>query len=164
MSLPMYVRSPTGNDAGFLLDSWLKSFRTSWSVKKIPTHLYYVHQRRLVEGLLTSPYSTVLVGCDEESPKVIWGWICAEVVDSALVIHYVYVKELFRSHGLASTLVRMLVEAEQKQGDLRAIMYTHDTKVTNRLIAGLRETGAIPEDMPVVYNPYLLNARLEDDA
>ena len=154
-SLPMYVRGPTRTDAGFLLDSWLRSYQHSWSVKRIEPSLYYRHQQEITEDLLTR--STVLVGCDAESPDVIWGWVCAEVIGDALVIHYCYTKEVFRGRKVASALIKMILDAEKAQGwSPNALVWTHDTKSADHFIAGLRGNGTIDPSLPAMFNPYVL--------
>lgn len=159
----MIVRGPVRTDAGFLLDSWLRSYQHSWSVKRIEPSLYYRYQQKLAEELLTR--STVLVACDELAPDVIWGWICAEVINDALVVHYCYTKEIFRARGVASALVKQILDAEAAQGWApRALCWTHDTKVADKFVAGMRGNGTIDPSLPSFYNPYLLREEyLEDE-
>lgn len=155
--IPTKVRGTIGADGPFIQDSWLRSYQHAHGVKKVEPWLYYRRHGELIERLLLR--NTVLVACDPQQQQVIWGWVCAEIFDdSALCIHYAYTKELFRGQRIASHLVRMMLDAEEAQGrPIKALVWTHDTKASDKWVAGMKANGTLPEDMPTLYNPYLLH-------
>ena len=145
--LPIQVRKAGRADIPFITSSWLRSFRDGYLVRSIPNTVYYYQHHKILEALL--PRSVVLIACNEENPDQILGWICAEVVDTALVIHYMYVKQPFRKFGIAKRLVGILEESESPP----AVMVTHSTPISRPII----------KDKGWVYNPYLLFATLPAD-
>lgn len=135
------VRPARRSDAAFVASSWLRSYRDAPAVVAVPSRTYFYWQHRVVEALLAR--SAVLVACSPDDPDTIVGWACAEAMEGALVLHYVYVKHDFRRYGVARALVRALQEAEPGSGQLFA---THATRKALRV---MRDNG-------VFYNPFLM--------
>jgi hypothetical protein len=146
-ALPVLVRKAQRSDIPFITSSWLRSNREGFFVRSVGNTVYYHQHHKILEQLL--PRSVVLVACNEDDPDQILSWICAEVVDTALVIHYIYTKKPFRKFGLAKRLVNLLEESESPP----AIMVTHSNPSMRPL---LREKN-------IIYNPYLLFSSLPDD-
>jgi len=145
-ALPVEIRRARKSDIPFITSSWLKSNRYGYMVQSVPNTAYYYQHHKILEQVI--PRSVVLVACNHEDPDQILGWMCAEVVDTAMVLHYVYVKKSFRKFGLATRLV----ETMRKVEDPPAIMTTHSN----------REVRDILEDKEIMYNPYLLFANLPE--
>lgn len=147
--LPVQIRRATKRDIPFITSSWLKSFRDGYFARGIPNTTYYYHHHRILEQLL--PRGITLVVCNEEDPDQILGWCNAEVVDTALVLHYVYIKHPFRKFGLAKRVVELLLETEKPP----AVIYTHKTPTASKIMKD--------RDFNWIYNPYLLFNTLPDD-
>ncbi len=135
------VRPATRNDAAFVASSWLRSYREAPAAVAVPSRTYFYWHHRVIEVLLGR--SAVLVACDPRRPDTIVGWACAEAMEGALVLHYVYVKHSFRRAGVARALVRALQASEPGSEQVFA---THATRKSFRL---MRDAG-------IFYNPYLL--------
>jgi len=146
MTLPVELRRARKSDIPFITSSWLKSHRYGYSSQSVPNTVYYHQHHKILEEVI--PRSVVLVACNHEDPDQILGWMCAEVVDTAMVIHYVYVKKSFRKFGLAKRLVQTMAEVE----DPPAFMCTHSN----------REVRDIVEKKEIIYNPYLLFDKLPE--
>lgn len=146
-ALPVRIRRATKRDIPFITNSWLRSLRNAPQVQGIPNNTYYYQHHKLLEQLI--PRSVVLVICNENDEDQILGWCCAEVVDTALVVHYVYIKHPFRKLGLATRLVKLLEESEQPP----AIMHTHMTEIGRRIV----------KEKDWVFNPYLAWTKLPED-
>lgn len=146
-TLPIQVRGAAKTDIPFITSSWLRSYRDGYLVRAIPNTVYYYQHHKILEHLL--PRSIVLVACNEQDPDQILGWICAEVIDTALVVHYVYTKQPFRKFGIAKRLVDLLQETEQPP----AVMVTHNTQMARPIIKAKKW----------IYNPYLLFSTLPAD-
>ncbi len=121
-------------DKFFILSSWLRSYRKSDAVKGINNTVFYGQHHQLVETLLSSERVGILY--NEEEPDQIIGWICVD--NTPGVLHYVYVKNVFRRNGLANDLIASACPHVQQ--------YTHLTPVVDKLT----------RLKLAVYNPYLL--------
>lgn len=156
MAHNILLRPARNTDVPLITSSWLQSFRGSDAKGKkrfrrggyfqegVPNRFYYYYHQKVLETIV--PNSIVLVACLEESPDTILGWCCAQVVDTALIFHYVYVKGGFRKFGIAKRLVNALLESEKPP----AVFVSH-------LVPTLK--GRI-KDMGWMYNPYLLFMKL----
>lgn len=115
--LPVLVRPVIEADLGFILNSWLKSYRDSAWAKAMPAGVYYAHHEVVAKLLLlrASQAERAFVICDESDPEHLFGWIVANENAGGAVLHFVYVKSTYRGKGLARRL-------------LSAAGITHDSK------------------------------------
>lgn len=120
-SIHYLIRKAIPEDIPFITNSWLKSYRQSGDVKMIPNNQYFHYQHKMVEHLV--PKSIVLVAADKDDMGIIKGWICAEVIPNALLLHFVYVKNDYRRMGIGSALLRFIEEYEQPP----VVITTHST-------------------------------------
>lgn len=156
MAYNILVRPARATDVPFISSTWLKSFRGEEAKGKkhynrggygsegIPNRFYYYYHHKVLETLI--PESVILVACLESSPDTILGWACYQIVDTALVLHYVYTKFNFRKFGVATRLLKEIFEAEKPP----AVFVTH---LMPHLKRRVREKGWL-------YNPYLLYMKL----
>lgn len=119
-NLPIRLRTANPEDVSFIFNSWLKSYRTSEMCKPMTNEVYFAEQHRLIENLVTS--CKVIIACNEQDPKHLYGWICAGDTDGIFTLHYIYIKQAFRKMGLA----KMLLEICGHDGSTMGI-YTHHT-------------------------------------
>ena len=139
-ALPVEIRRARKSDIPFITSSWLKSNRYGYFAQSVPNTVYYHKHHKILEEII--PESVVRVACNHEDPDQILGWMCADVVDTAMVIHYVYVKKSFRKFGLATRLVKTMADVEKPP----AFICTHSN----------RDVRDIIEKKEIIYNPYLL--------
>jgi hypothetical protein len=68
--------------------------------------LYFPSYDTQVKRLMSRSQVTTLVACDKEEPDIIYGWLCYEskAHNPLPALHYVFVKELARSGGVATAL------------------------------------------------------------
>jgi len=144
---PVTLRAATRTDVPYIMNSWLNSHRHSYHTRGVEGPVYYAEQRKLCELLTTR--GTVLIACDTQEPDDIFGWVCAEMVDNMLVVHFMMVKGAFQDHRIGTTLMEALLASEP---DCRAILYTHQTKAGRKWA----EKMADKTDLPVGYNPYFM--------
>lgn len=105
--IPHRIRAPDGDDASFLLHSWLTSYLDwirgdlqggSAEAERLLKAAYFgEYKPRFVELLKRS---TVLVACAPDDAWQILGWLAHE----GATMHYCYVKRPFRRQGLAREL------------------------------------------------------------
>lgn len=137
------LRAAKPSDVPFLTSTWLKSYRDAPAVRGVPNRVYYYYHHKVLEALLTR--CTVMVACYDHTPDQILGYVCAELFDSALVVHYVYTKQTFRGFGVARKLVKHLIDAEKPP----AVLYTHKTKDVFPIERKMKGEGWI-------FHPYML--------
>lgn len=86
-------------------------------MKPLHPELYFRFQRKVCTGLLER--SNVKVACHEEFPEQIFGYLIYEPMSEATIVHYAYVKQVYRKMGILKKLLE----------DLKApFIYTHQTK------------------------------------
>jgi hypothetical protein len=149
------VRKGEDEDVAFITNSWLSNFRDADMVRHVPNRFYYHYHHKLLEEII--PKSAVRVACNIERPSQILGWICAQAVDNALVVHFCYVKLPFRRFGVA----KMLLKSMQDDYGLQTVFYTHKTHMcVPRSEEKQKELGPGFYDKikaaGFIYNPYLL--------
>lgn len=104
-------------DESFLFSSWIKSSKTSPTELLLDRRERWYHKHAEIEECLSNPQTVIFVLTLSEDPNEILGWICFRDSQPVL-IHYVYIKELYRGRKLASL---MLNSATQ---DWRTRIYT----------------------------------------
>ena len=88
----------------FVLETWLTSFRKSPWAGVVPNDLYKPVYLNAIKQLLDRG-AMVLCAVNPDKPDHILGWICFErTSDSVPVVHYVFVKPLYRKRGVAKSL------------------------------------------------------------
>lgn len=148
-----HYRSAEPADVRFVFSSWLNSYYPSRKRPSLEATLERIalgvsnpaelaraaltgHRRAqllaqhhdLVAAILQR--GKCLVACDPSAPDEVWGWCCYE--PAGQLIHYVYVKQLFRHFHLASELVARCFFAAQALGVL-SLKHTHETEAGKRL-------------------------------
>jgi hypothetical protein len=105
--MKVVLRQATADDTSFIYSSWLKSYRNTQ--KHVNSETYFKGQHDLITLLLNN--SSVIVICPEDDPESIVGYM----VYSDDVLHWIYVKSVFRNLGMAKTLMSVFPNGEPKQ-------------------------------------------------
>lgn len=101
--LPITLRDATTEDLGYIIKCWLESYRNSPYGKNLAPADYYRDQYAETSRILAR--CPVTIASLTEDPDTICGFICSErLPEDIVVIHYVYVKLLFRKEGVAKML------------------------------------------------------------
>lgn len=138
--MSVVIRAMDDSDLSLVYDSWLKSLRHDQKHRPGDHRLvhdmdYFRWQREAIDDILVE--TPVWVACDPEDEGNVMGWACG----FGNVLHYVYVKELFRGHGVA----RELIAKVREFGGGEPLIVTH---LTSPVLAWR-------ERHPIRYNPYL---------
>jgi len=136
--LPILLRPANETDIPFLFNTWLKSYRNSYFATLIPNPVYFTEHHKIIESLLKD--SQVIIACNENDTTQIYGYIVADNSDTALAVHYIYVKQSFRRLGIA----KMLLSSLRPDQDTAAVC-THITYVTKPLAPKYN----------LIYHPYI---------
>jgi ribosomal protein S18 acetylase RimI-like enzyme len=138
-NVPIMMRPYMPEDQAFLFNSWLKSFRNGTVCNNVDNSVYYTNQHIVIERLLQT--SKVIVCCNSEDPRIIYGYCVYEHIQGQFVLHYIYVKNIYRKLGLARKLL------EETKHDFSVLgCYTHQTVIGDRN----------DEKFNLIYHPYIL--------
>jgi hypothetical protein len=97
------IRDAKPEDLNFLLNSWLKSFKSSKWAGSISDKAYWpAYQETLSELLQRSQVRVAHPTTDEDQ---ILAYIVSEELSGRTVVHYLYTKAVFRRMGLAKALL-----------------------------------------------------------
>lgn len=126
--LGLIYRPAEPAELDFILDSWLKSYRTSPWAGVVRNHRYHEETRGTIEDLLGRG-AKLTVASAPDTGRVL-GWVCHESKQDVLVIHYIYVKDPFRKLGVGKSLIESL----NPQGC--ALAYTFRTRASKYIVPG----------------------------
>lgn len=155
MRLPIQLRSKRDDDRGFIYKNWLRSYRDSegW----VSNTVYYWHQHRIIDRLWNDPGVVWLVAVSQADPTHIYGFLCGEQTDAGFVVHYVYVRQVFRRKGVATALVCAL-QGQLDPGQAESL----DTFSATHLTVAARNIMRGKYANLMIYNPYHKFYNLQD--
>ena len=97
------IRAPHSKDVPFILNSWLRSYRTADAVKLLDNETYYRNHHPLFTRLLET--CEVRIACADDDRDQILGYAVSTNLGNAKVLVYCYTKFLFRGMGIARKLL-----------------------------------------------------------
>jgi len=98
----LQVRYLKDEDINFIYNSFLKSLKHAFS--SVPSEIYFNHLKLVLLKILER--ATVLVVHLKEDPNKILGYLIYERIKGIYVLHYVYVKHVYRNLKIASGLIK----------------------------------------------------------
>lgn len=127
---PYLFRSYKPEDLNFIQSSWGHSYYSGAGYKQFlsPEEFHY-HHRPIRDKILKKNSIAIIVCCAKEDPDTILAWIMVEKPQrtNAMIFHYIYVKQAFKSEKLANELI--------KRSNLNGlVMMTHMTEKAARII------------------------------
>ena len=102
------LRAPTNQDGSFIIDSWVREAREHYPANLVDKSLFYNEEKEIVKVLISK--SLILIACNPEDPEQIYGYMVFEKVADIPIIHFLYVKLLFRENGIARHLINSVFE------------------------------------------------------
>lgn len=132
------LRPATEADVPFIFNSWLRCYRNSPNMRGCENPVFFQQHHILIEGLCRR--SSILVACSAANVSVIYGYVVVETIENNMVVHFAYVKEIYRKLGLGAHLMSHFGWTKTTP-----IFATHRTFMTDQLA----------QKFPIVYNPYL---------
>ena len=136
---PIRLRKANQEDVGFIINSWLKSFKYSTWCRNVTNTIYFAEHHKIIERLLKN-FDTV-IACNDNDPSQIYGFINAGSVDGIFCLNYIYVKQAFRNLSVGKALLNSF-----EHDPSTASVYTHHTRIAERLAAKYN----------MIFHPYLL--------
>lgn len=107
----MKIRQQNEDDTNFIYHSWLRSYRNRADV--IPYHWYYKIYQGVLDRILKRPAARVAVACHPEYSDQIFGFIAYEHTGPIPTVHYIYVKDPYRSNGIAQALLSFALSGNE---------------------------------------------------
>lgn len=140
------IRPYSDSDFNIVIDSWTKSFRGSDFSKNMRSGMYKDYMISHIKSLLER--SEVAVACDPDDPNYIFGWACGNQIGRSKIpqLHYVWIKEAFREHGIARALLHSF--GIEPYGST-AFIYTHRSPMA-RILEKESQTAQYG-----VFNPFM---------
>ena len=105
------LRKAQETDVSFIFKNWLASHRYSDECKRMNNEVYYRRFKSILTKILTD--SDIMICCNPEDENQNYGFICFKMIDDIPVIHYVYVKYLFRHHGLCKLMISYVTDVKK---------------------------------------------------
>lgn len=112
MTEPVQYRAATKDDLRFILSSWVRSYTHR---RKPPEGMsmkgFRAGVRVTIADILRRPTTRAVIACNPLNERLIWGFAIFDDPDdyreSEPVLHYCYVKEVFRGNGIGTELTRL---------------------------------------------------------
>ncbi len=150
--LPHTLRPYAETDLPVAVHAWTQELRHSGFSRSVPDNVYFPEQRRLVTALVCA--STTLVACNPEDANHVFGYVCGVrgvPGSSVSVLHWLYVKSVYRKVGLGALLLDALL------GTVEDRLLTYWSQPSK--FAALRPD--VLTRWKIVPNPYVLHRRDE---
>lgn len=142
-AIPDYVIDDLDpSELNLVLSSWARSYQhANEETRSMRSPAYYRYQRDVIDEILAR-YPVVLAA--RTADGVVLGWAVGRSEKSVDVLDYVYVKSLYRRHGVGTDLVCAVGRRLAEHGGDGALMYTHRA---DRFDAKAQEMGMVPLDV-----------------
>lgn len=129
MEAEIDVRPYSINDIPFIRSSWANSFYKGNDANKlIPPHDFHLRHRSIIDRFFMRPNATILVCCSRLDPELILGWLAVELMPSITIVHYIYVKFVFKSTDMGRQLLLKLPQD-------KPFVITHMTEKAAKIMA-----------------------------
>ncbi len=113
-------RSFLPDDLNFILSTWLRGlYYGNDFFNLIDNHIYFVNYEFVIKRILQRPTTTINICCLKDDPSVILGYAVTENNENKNVLHWCFVKNIWRGIGISKDLLDPL--------DIKVV-----THVTNR--------------------------------
>ena len=119
------IRDYVPSDEDFIFDSWLNNYQaTSYFAKRMRKQTFMKFHPIIANAIVRRPETVIKIAGDADF--TIFGYIVAELIPGAPVVHYCYVRPEFQKLGIA----RMMFDALGIKG---AFEVSHWTPVLNEI-------------------------------
>jgi len=142
------IRPMREDDANYVVSTTVKNYwKSSYFAKSVGKDIFFRGEHRLFQILISLPSTSVLIATDVKDDSTIFGFIVSELVklpwdqEVHRALHYIYVKNSFRSFGIG----KALLEASGMSIE-EGFRYSHETI-----------PFAKKPFKRVVYDPFILN-------
>lgn len=130
-------------DLNFIQSSWGSSYyKGSDFHHSMSPETFHNYHRPIRERILSQPTLAIIICSSKEDPSQIIGWIAVEPLfkRESMIIHYIYVKQLYKDEGIATELFGKVIHT-------RPVFMSHMTDKAWRIVA---------EKKDFIYCPHLI--------
>lgn len=138
-------------DLNFIRSSWGTSYLTGCEEEVFLTpKFFHAYHRPIRDRILERETIAIIVCSATDAPEQLIGWILVEKpVDAikSLIVHYIYVKEIYKREGIATELLSRVTDGER-------ILFTHMTERAQKILDNKIENDTL--DFHYLYRPHLI--------
>lgn len=147
--IPEYhLRHIRREDEKLIYSSWLKGSYEFSPNNFIPRELFLEHQSRLIQHCLNT-FSTLIL-CHPDDPDEIFGYICYSLVGKLLIVHWLYLKNMWRKINTGESMVPYLLDELHPTWRDEPIIVTQFSKHFKKH----------KDKYNLVFNPYYLEGKI----
>ncbi len=129
----MVIDAPAADEFKLIYDAWANSFRKSQWAGCVPNHLWDSVSRETARTIIERGAQVLVavtpVEGQDDTVRRVMGFVVAEPHRSTL--HFLYVKEMFRSCGVGTALLDAACKEFNPELDRR---YTHRMRASTRFL------------------------------
>lgn len=143
------IRHNRADDEGVILGPWRSQIKGLPPFFRMPKTEFDDHMSDVVEATLDRCGATMATHPDHDDQ--VFGWVCGEMIDDKQVLHFAYVRGVFRNHGIGGYLLRLAFPKLKQE----PLYFTHMTRAMKHY----------EKKWNTVYQPYLARSdadRLEE--
>lgn len=143
-------------DKDYIYSTWLMQCKHSYFAKRIKYPIYFKEHQKIIDHLMSKPSVKILIASPKNEADIISGYLAYEQKEEYPVVHFVYVKSIFRKLGIAKLLLK------EANININSIRFTHFTYPQIDHRTGKEYENAYTADdlikkyPDMIYNPYLL--------
>lgn len=134
------MRKMVDGDVNFILSSWAKSYRTTKNNRRMVNGVYYPNTTKVITEIMTRAEKIVIYNPEPGKKDHIFGYAIFEYIGDLLVIHFIYIKHMYRRLGIVSEIIKRL-----KKNDVLPIICTFATDIFD----------IKKDDYNLMYNPFM---------
>lgn len=125
----LYILRPyKKEDLNFIQNSWGSSYYKGAEFNSFLSPKEFNSKHRPIrESILLKANAAVLIACGKEDKDLILGWILVEKPKVGITLHYIYIKEAFKSEGISEALLKAALTD-------KPILVTHMTDRAQKII------------------------------
>lgn len=111
--IPYLLRLALPEDHSFIYNTFLETFRKISPNQFISEEIYYSHQRERIRYLLKHSQTNII--CDLDNPNHIQGYIIYDFISQYLVLHWMYLKNVYRRCDKSRQVLREIYPLLEKE-------------------------------------------------
>lgn len=127
------IRLARPEDIPFLNNTWLYALYNGSDYRNMDKDTFMRQYREVITNLMMKPGVNVTVAHLHDDENVIVGWACWEPLDSDNILHFIYMKKMWRRNGIHLQLIPKIK------------YYTHITRQFLKI-----------KPKELIYNPFLI--------
>lgn len=131
MKIPFAYRAANEEDVGYILRSWLKTWRDEPRNKEMPNDLYYKQAHSMFKLILNK--FGAIIACNPEDPSQIYAFaVAAYLPNDEWALFWIQTKSIYSHLGIGTALYNF-IKGERAKGPVVPFMRNKLRYLTQRL-------------------------------